>query len=139
MILKNNSEKVIKLVRYYETLEFADKLKLAINIFESDYIKIKSDKMLELLKQILRIVDTNYNKYGMINFLEYKHLLLMSAQVMEMTEKEQSDFVIKNKVRDVKIFLISLFIQISIIIYTFFGKYGKIKRDKVKKGDVKYE
>lgn len=90
MILKNNSEKVIKLVRYYETLEFADKLRLAINIFESDYIKIKSDKM---LKQILRIFDTNYNKYGMINFLEYRHLLLMSAQVMEMTEKEQSDFV----------------------------------------------
>ena len=56
MILKNNSEKVIKLVRYYETLEFADKLRLAINIFESDYIKIKSDKMLKLLKQILRIL-----------------------------------------------------------------------------------
>ncbi len=93
MILKNNSEKVIKLVRYYETLEFADKLRLAINIFESDYIKIKSDKMLDLLKQILKIVDTNYNKYGMINFLEYRHLLLMSAQVMEMTEKEQSNFV----------------------------------------------
>ena len=93
MILKNNSEKVTKLVRYYETLEFADKLRLAINIFESDYIKIKSDKMLDLLKQILRIVDTNYNKYRMINFLEYRHLLLMSAQVMEMTEKEQSNFV----------------------------------------------
>lgn len=93
MTLKNNSEKVIKLVKYYETLEFADKLRLAINIFESDYIKIKSDKMLDLLKQILRIVDINYNKYGMINFLEYRHLLLMSAQVMEMTEKEQSSFV----------------------------------------------
>lgn len=89
MILKNNSEKVIKLVRYYEALEFADKLILAINIFESDYIKIKRD----LLKQILKIVDTNYNKYGMINFLEYRHLLLISAQVMEMTEKEQSSFV----------------------------------------------
>lgn len=93
MILQNNSEKVIKLVRYYETLEFADKIRLAINIFESDYIKIKSDKMPDILKQILRIVDINYNKYGMINFLEYRHLLLMSAQVMEMTEKEQSMFV----------------------------------------------
>lgn len=92
MILKNNSEKVIKLVMYYETLEFADKLRLAINIFKSDYIKIESDKMLDLLKQILKIVDTNYNKYGMINFLEYRHLLLMSAQVMEMTEKEQNMF-----------------------------------------------
>ena len=93
MILKNNSEKVIKLVRYYETLEFANKIRLAINIFESDYINIKSDKILDLLKQILRIVDTNYNKYGMINFLEYRHLLLMSAQVMEMTEKQQKKFV----------------------------------------------
>ena len=93
MILKNNSEKVIKLVNQYATLETTDKLILAINIFESDYIKIKSDKMLDLLKQILRIVDTNYNKYGMINFLEYRHLLLISAQVMEMTEKEQSMFV----------------------------------------------
>lgn len=74
-------------------MEFADKLRLAINIFETDYINIKSDKMLELLKQILRRVDTNYNKYGMINFLEYRHLLLMSAQVTEMTEKEQSMFV----------------------------------------------
>lgn len=74
-------------------MEFVDRLRLAINIFESDYTNIKSDKMLELLKQILRIVDTNYNKYGMINFLEYRHLLLMSAQVMEMAEKEQSHFV----------------------------------------------
>lgn len=93
MILKNNSEKVIKLVRYYETLEFADKLRLAIKIFESDYIKVKGDKMLDILKRLLRIIDTNYNKYGMINFLEYRHLLLMSAQVMQMTEKEQSNFV----------------------------------------------
>ena len=38
-------------------------------------------------------LSPNYNKYGIINFLEYRHLLLMSAQVMEMTEKEQSDFV----------------------------------------------
>lgn len=93
MILRNISEKVIKLVRYYEILEFADKLRLAINIFESNYIKIKIDKMLDLLKQILRIVDTNYNKYGMINFLEYRHLLLMSTKVIEMTEKEQNMFV----------------------------------------------
>ena len=44
--------------------------------------------MLDLIKEILRIVDTNYNKYGMIKFLEYGYLLLMSAQVMEMEEKQ---------------------------------------------------
>ena len=87
------NEKVEYLINMINDMDIKDKLRLAINIFESDYIKIKSDKMLKLLKQILRIFDTNYNKYGMINFLEYRHLLLMSAQVMEMTEKEQSDFV----------------------------------------------
>lgn len=42
---------------------------------------------------ILKIIDTNYNKFGMINFFEYMHLFLISAQVMEMIEKEQRDFV----------------------------------------------
>lgn len=55
--------------------------------------QLENDKMLDLLKQILKIVDTNYKKYGMINFLEYRHILLMSAQVMEMTEREQRVFV----------------------------------------------
>ena len=42
---------------------------------------------------ILKIIDTNYNKCRIINFLEYMHLFLISAQVMEMIEKEQRDFV----------------------------------------------
>ena len=45
MILKNNSEKVINLVRYYETLTIENKLKMTIVILESDMIKLKINKL----------------------------------------------------------------------------------------------
>lgn len=44
MILKNNSEKVKILVRYFETLSIDKKLKLFIIVLESDLIKLKIDK-----------------------------------------------------------------------------------------------
>ena len=39
----------------------------------------------------VKILSSHWHE--MINFFEYRYLLLMSAQVMEMTEKEQSDSV----------------------------------------------
>ena len=52
MILKNNSEKVKILVRYFETLSIENKLKLFIIVLESDMIKLKIDKanLIELKK-----------------------------------------------------------------------------------------
>lgn len=44
MLLKNNSEKVKILVRYFETLSIENKLKLFIIVLESDMIKLKIDK-----------------------------------------------------------------------------------------------
>ena len=38
-------------------------------------------------------VDESYNKTKFLNLLNYKHLLMTSAQVMELTEKEQNIFV----------------------------------------------
>lgn len=38
-------------------------------------------------------VDEGYNKTKFLNFLNYKHLLMTSAQAMELTEKEQNVFV----------------------------------------------
>ncbi len=93
MILKCNNEKVVNLVRYFETLDFADKLRLSIDMFESYHVKVKSDKMLEILKKLLCAVDENYNKTKFLNLLNYKHLLFVSAQIMELTEKEQNIFV----------------------------------------------
>lgn len=93
MILKCNNEKVVNLVKYFETLDFADKLRLGIDMLESYHIKVKNDKVLEILKKLLCTVDEDYNKTKFLNLLNYKHLLMTSAQVMELNEKEQNIFV----------------------------------------------
>ncbi|OKZ77879.1 MAG: hypothetical protein BHW01_03355 [Clostridium sp. 27_14] len=56
-------------------------------------MKVKNDKVLEILKKLLCAVDEQYNKTKFLNLLNYKHLLMTSAQVMELTEKEQNTFV----------------------------------------------
>ena len=93
MILKCNNKKVINLVKYFETLSFADKLRLRIDMFESYHVKVKNDKVLEFLKKLLCAVDSEYNKTRFLNLLNYKHLLMTSSQVMELTEKEQKIFM----------------------------------------------
>lgn len=93
MILKCNNEKVVNLVKYFETLDFADKLRLSIDMLESYHVKVKNDKVLDILKKLLCVVDERYNKTKFLNLLNYKHLLMTSAQVMELTEKEQDIFV----------------------------------------------
>ena len=93
MILKCDNEELIKLLRYVETLNFKDKIRLGINIFESKYVDIKNNKALNLIKKLLATIDADYNKIKFINFLEYKHLMLISAQVMELTIKEKDIFI----------------------------------------------
>lgn len=93
MILKCNNEELIELLKYVKTLSFKDKIRLGINIFESKYIDINNDKALNLLKKLLANIDADYNKTKNINFLEYKHLMLISAQVMELTIKEKDIFI----------------------------------------------
>lgn len=41
MILKYNNEKVVNLVKYFETLDFANKLRLSIDMLESYHVKVK--------------------------------------------------------------------------------------------------
>ena len=93
MILKCDNEELIELLKYVKTLSFKDKIRLGINIFESKYIDINNDKALNLLKKLLANIDADYNKTKNINFLEYKHLMLISAQVMELTIKEKDIFI----------------------------------------------
>ena len=94
MILKNNSEKVKILVRYFETLSIENKLKLFINVLESDMIKLKIDKqnLIELLKNLLCVFDNNYNKNRMVT-LEYNKDVFILSKVMEMNENEKENFV----------------------------------------------
>ena len=94
MLLKNNSEKVKILVRYFETLSIENKLKLFIIVLESDMIKLKIDKenLIELLKNFLCVFDKNYNKNRMVT-LEYNMDVFILAKVMEMNETEKESFV----------------------------------------------
>ena len=94
MLLKNNSEKVKILVKYFETLSIENKLKLFIIVLESDMIKLKIDKqnLIELLKNFLCIIDKNYNKNRIVT-LEYNMNVFILAKVMEMNESERNMFV----------------------------------------------
>ena len=94
MLLKNNSEKVKILVRYFETLSIENKLKLFIIVLESDMIKLKIDKknLIELLKIFLCVFDNNYNKNRMLT-LEYNMDVFILAKVMEMNETEKENLV----------------------------------------------
>lgn len=94
MILKNNSEKVKILVRYFETLSIKNKLKLFIIVLESDMIKLKIDKqnLIELLRNFLCAFDKNYNKNRMVT-LEYNMDVSILSKVMEMNETEKENFV----------------------------------------------
>nr|WP_305118490.1 hypothetical protein [Thomasclavelia cocleata] len=56
---------------------------------------MKKDKILESLKKLLFVVDEKYSKTKILNLLNYKHLLMTSAQVMELIEKEQNIFVLR--------------------------------------------
>ena len=104
MILKCNNEKVVNLVKYFETLGFADKLRLSIDILESYHVKVTNDKMLEIIKKLLCAVNAKYNKTKFLNLLNYKHLLMTSSQVMKLTEKEQNIFVFEVLYNIYKIF-----------------------------------
>ena len=94
MILKNNSEKVKILVRYFETLSIENKLKLFIIVLESDMIKLKIDKenLIELFKNFLCVFDKNYNKNIMVT-LEYNMDVFILSKVIEINKTEKENFV----------------------------------------------
>ena len=56
-------------------------------------MSLKTSLKTEILKKLLCAVDEQYNKTKFLNLLNYKHLLMTSAQVMELTEKEQNIFM----------------------------------------------
>ena len=104
--IENSNLNLNEIIENYTNLEnnnldlsmFIDEYK---NSNESNYeekddeiiMKVKNDKVLEILKKLLCAVDEQYNKTKFLNLLNYKHLLMTSAQVMELTEKEQNTFV----------------------------------------------
>lgn len=94
MILKNNSEDVKVLVKYFESLSIEYNLKLSIIVIQSDLIKLKIDKekLVNLLKNFLCVFDKNYNKNVMISYKDNMDVFILT-KVMEMNEKEKLNFI----------------------------------------------
>lgn len=96
MLLDENSGKVIDLIQKYDNLSDIDKIRLAIYLLENKNFSVDFNvrDMIILLKQILSILDPNYNKV-ITNFSKYKHLLFFSAKYLELTENEKKHFSIE--------------------------------------------
>ena len=94
MILRNNSEDVKVLVRYFESLSIENRLKLSIIVIQSNLIKLKIDKekLVDRLKNYLCVFDKNYNKNTMISYKDNMDVFIL-AKVMEMNEKEKENLV----------------------------------------------
>lgn len=75
-------------------------------MLESYHVKVIYDKMLEILKKLLCAVDAKYNRTKFLNLLNYNHLLMTSAQVMELTEKEQNIFVFEVYIIFIKYYIL---------------------------------
>ena len=94
MILKNNSEDVKVLAKYFESLSIEDNLKLSIIVIQSNLIKLKTDKekLVNILKNFLCVFDKNYNKKAMISYKDNMDVFIL-AKIMEMDEKEKENFI----------------------------------------------
>lgn len=66
----------------------------AIYLLENKYFNVdfNIEDMINTLKSILEILDSNYTKV-ITNFSKYKHLLFFSAKYLELTKKEKNFFV----------------------------------------------
>lgn len=80
MLLNDNTEKVIDLVDMVDDLKGIDKIRLAIHMLENLRFTTNYDikKFIKLLKEILEVMNPNYNKV-ITNFAKYKNLLFISA------------------------------------------------------------
>lgn len=96
MLLDNNTQKIIDLVKDFESLKNVDKVRLAINILENLYFKPEYDiqSFITLLKEILGKLDSNYTKV-IVNFSKYKTLIFLSAKYMELSLEEKKKFSVE--------------------------------------------
>lgn len=79
-------------------IDFKERVLLAINILESNYIAVENEEELKELYEILSKIDEHYTKTGYIKFFNYKHLLMVSAQISELPKSRQ--IIVANEIFD---------------------------------------
>lgn len=96
MVLNYDNQNTIDILKYAKKLNFKEKVLLAINILESNYIAVENNTTQKELYEILGSVDEHYTKTSYINFFDYKHLLMVSAKISELSKSKQT--IIANEV-----------------------------------------
>ena len=96
MLLSDNTEKVIKLIDMFDSLNNVDKVRLGVHIlddlgFNSNY---DVQKFIILLQDVLEVLDPNSKKV-IVNFSKYGNLLFLSALYMELSELEKKKFSVE--------------------------------------------
>ena len=79
-----------------DDLKGIDKIRLAIHMLENLGFTTNYDikKFIKLLKEILEVMNPNYNKV-ITNFAKYKNLLFISAKYMELSTLEKQKFSVE--------------------------------------------
>ncbi len=94
MLLKDNSERVINLLKEFKKLNDIDKIKLGIVISESNYINYNMKKIINLLKEVLIMLDSKYG-YTIFNFSRCKKIMLLSSKFIELNEEDKKHYLIE--------------------------------------------
>lgn len=94
MILNDNTNNVIELLDYFDTLTNIDKLRLGIYLIENKQFDIDFDTNIitNILKKALSILDINNSK-EITNINNYKHLVFFSAKYIQLTGKEKRNLL----------------------------------------------
>ena len=90
MVLNYDNQRTIDILKYAKKLDFKERVLLAINILESNYIAVENEEELKELYEILGKIDEHYTKTSYINFFGYKHLLMVSAKISELPKSKQT-------------------------------------------------
>ena len=96
MLLETNTEKVIDLIKKFDRLNNVDKIRLSIHLLENNHFnnELDSDKIINLLKEILGELDPEYKKV-LINFSRYTTVMLMSGRYLEFSDIEKQKFLVE--------------------------------------------
>ncbi len=96
MLLSNNTENVITLVKMVDKLSGIDKVRLAIHLFENlGFVpNYNIDNFIKLFQEIVLIFDPNSKKV-IINFAKYENLIFIFAKYMELSLLEKQKFTVE--------------------------------------------
>lgn len=93
MLLENNTERVINLIKMVDNLKGIDKIRLSIYLFENlEFISTyDANSFIKVLKRVLSILNLESKKI-IVNFAKYNNLLFISSNYMELSLEEKKKF-----------------------------------------------